>query len=508
MPNSRRKPTPEPPDDNLNPTPMPPESADDGCVGPAESAEIAEIGCDESPAPMMFRFGPEAIAAYLNFAFHANPEVQGWIDDFRADGRPHMVEHFREAYQSIVHDVEEAFETRPDITPQQLMQRVFDLTRWHESPYSEVGGEAHLSEAAADRKFAWDVAHIAVFDLLGGAAHAPGEEEDDEDPFDLDPTDQGVCALPSDAGLMRQLQDREAYIDAVERQLIALRRRVAALEAPEHEATDPAQDIELTDPGASRARHEALLGALRLAHRALQHSSEALASYTHENAMADVAQPYAETYASTLANLAELVRQRPDVTPEDLVQIMETRCEMPQESLGETARRIEPGANPCPWQFGQKEAHRDVLTLLTTLLQPVPTALESSEREHRRGFAHAPEEIVRLVEEGLRTAPETTTLRKDMYEDESQRHMQQPFESAYALAVNDLRTAFASEPNLTPDGLFRRLWVAQRQFDSGVLAEDREIALCTHRIEQSYALIHGYQAALTVLTRLVPIDRP
>lgn len=443
MPNHHPKPAPEPQDDTPKSVPMPPESSEDSGVDPDESVE--------TPLPTMFKYSPQGTVAYLNFCLHTDSEALGWIDAFREDGRPHMAEHFVEAYGSIVRDIEEAFEVSPGITPRQLMQRVADLTCWLSSPCSEIGGEARLSASGEDRRSAWEAAHVVVFNLLGGTTYAPGEEDD--------------------------------------------------------LSTDPVQDIELTVP-ASRARHEALLEALRLAHRALQHSAEALSSFTYENAMADVAQPYAETYVATLANLAELVRQRPDVTPEDLVRIMETRCEMPQESLGETSRRIEPGAHPCAWQFGEKEARRDVLTLLTNMLQPVPTALDSSEHEHRRGFTHAPEEIVRLVEEGFRTAPEVRSLLTDMYEDESLRHMQQSFETAYALAVNDLRTAFREDPNLTPDGLFRRLWASQRQFGSGVLAEDREIALCTHRVQQSYALIHGYQAAMTVLTRLVPIDRP
>jgi len=442
MPNPHHKPAPEPQDDTPKSSSALPESPDGGGA---------------LTTPMGFRFEREAVAAYLNFAFHAHPEAQGWIADFRADGRPDMVGHFREAYQSIAHDVEETFEARPDITPKQLLERVLDVTRWHESPYSEVGGEAFRSEAGVDRKFVWDAAHITVFNVLGGAFHAPGDEDGDEE-NDL--------------------------------------------------STDPAHDIELTMSDAAQARHEALFEALRLAHRAVQQSSEALAAFTPEAGLEDMAQPYLEAYASTLANLTELVRQRPDVTSEDLVRIMETRCEMPQETLGETARRVGQNLNPCAWQFGEKEAREGVLSLLASLLTPAPTPLETHEREHRRGFAHAPEEIARLLEEGLHTAPELARLLKDMRDNEGLRHMTQHFESAYALAVNDLRTTFASEPDLTPDRLFRKLWAYQRQFDAGVLGEDREFVLSPHRAEQSYALVHGYQAALTVLARLVPVDRP
>lgn len=446
MPNPHPKPAPEPQDDTPKPAPMLPESPEGSSVNPDESAEITEDFYDDTPIPTMFKYSPQGTIAYLNFCFHSDPDILGWIESFRENEKPHMVEHFTEAYRSIVRDVEEAFEVRPDITPQQLGQRVADLTCWVSSPCSKVGAEARFSEIGEDRRFAWEAAHVLVLNRIGRSVYAPGEGD--------------------------------------------------------HLFTDPAEDIELPAPTAPHDGHEGLAGALTLAIRAFAQASNTLPDLTSEAAMADVVQPYIQTYARTLASLAELCHQRPDVTPEDLVRVMETRCEMPGESLAATARRIEPESNACAWQFGEKLARRDALDLLTTLLPPAPPTQARAPR-----MAQAPEDFLRALEEGLSTAPEVRSLLTDMYDDESLRHMEQPFKTAYTLAIGDLREILHEEPGISPDRLFRRLWSCQQAFTSSLLAEDREIALCAHRIEQSYAMVHGYQAAMTVLTRLVPIDR-
>lgn len=366
----KHNPTPEPPDDDSNLTPEPRDNEDDGCTCGAECEDLSEDYDGPPPVPTEFRYPPKGIQAYLEFAYYGSPQITGIIAEFKEHGQLELLPTFHDAYHSAVREVMEAFQVTPDITPNQLMRRMFDLLKWLADPLSSVGASAQLSEAGRDRKLAWELAYGNVFALLGHACVTHDEEGPTPETMP-DPDEQN---MPSDAAYERQIEDLHANITFLKKGMAKLNRRIEAMKARGNEAADPAQDIALNPRSSFTHGPEGILAFLQHSLHNAPESATILANMYGDESLRHMAKPFMEAYGSAIDDIAKAFEESPDITPDQLFAKLWALQRESNETWFQTDRDTGMCSYQTDWGYAWMHGYQAALSILANAVVPTPTS--------------------------------------------------------------------------------------------------------------------------------------